>query len=205
MRQEAQGDGPGGRPPAGVVPLATAGRRRGAPRPCSCPSAPPGPAARAHSQPFEINRAKTENATGCTTNQEEPDCARPSAAPAARRPAGRSQPPGSAGVQQASSEGQLALLGPAGDRLGRDMEDVGHLGGTEVARSLDPGAGLALCHRASLSRVRAFGSRRRSARIWTGCTSDHDSADVRRRRLCRSPCRLQNEQGDYRDRPKQPP
>jgi hypothetical protein len=123
VRQEAQGDGPGGRPPAGVVPLATAGRRRGAPRPCSCPSAPPGPAARAHSQPFEINRAKTENATGCTTNQEEPDCARPSAAPAARRPAGRSQPPGSAGVQQASSEGQLALLGPAGHGLGRHVQD----------------------------------------------------------------------------------
>src|SRR5215218_1177720 len=27
------------------------------------------------------------------------------------------------------------------------MEDVGHLGGAEVARRLNPGAGLALCHR----------------------------------------------------------
>src|SRR5215216_8017876 len=55
---------------------------------------------------------------------------------------------------QGLEKGQLALLGPPGDRLGRDVQDIGHLGGAEVARSLDPGAGLALCHRASLSRVR---------------------------------------------------
>src|SRR5215211_3257657 len=49
-------------------------------------------------------------------------------------------------------EGQLAFLGPAGHGLGRDVQEVGHLGGMEVAGR--GGCGLAAglgCHGASLS------------------------------------------------------
>src|SRR5215217_4303640 len=73
-------------------------------------------------------------------------------------------------------EGQLAFLGPAGHGLGRDMQDVGHLGGPEVAGR--GGCGLAGglgCHGASLS----CGGLRLRCHAWCW-----------------------NEQDDYRDRTK---
>jgi hypothetical protein len=62
-------------------------------------------------------------------------------------------------------ERQLAFLSPARHRLGRDMEEVGHLGGVEVAGV--GGCGLAGglgCHGASLS----CGGRRRRCRARSG-------------------------------------
>jgi hypothetical protein len=69
-------------------------------------------------------------------------------APAAgSRRAPGSRPRVAAVPTQGLHERQLALLGPAGHRLGRDVQDVGHLGGQQVAGCL---AALALCsHRVS--------------------------------------------------------
>jgi hypothetical protein len=49
---------------------------------------------------------------------------------------------------QRPQERQLALLGPAGHRLGRHRQQLGHLSGQQIAGRLDTGVALALrCHR----------------------------------------------------------
>src|SRR5215217_5096791 len=48
-------------------------------------------------------------------------------------------------------EGQLALLGPAGHGLGGRIQDIGHLGGPQVAGIVGCGLAAGLgCHGASL-------------------------------------------------------
>src|SRR6266545_7410160 len=85
---------------------------------------------------------------------------------------------------QRPHEGQPALLGPAGDGLGRHMQNLGHLGGPQIAGRLHARGALALsCHRASFLEPEPDSP----AGARTGCPSDHDREDVRRRRSCRSP------------------
>jgi hypothetical protein len=78
--------------------------------------------------------------------------ARPSPPREVRWPGRGSRPLGSGGDHPGLQEGRLAFLGPAGHGLGRHVQEVGHLGGPEIARV--GGCGLAArsgCHGASLS------------------------------------------------------
>jgi hypothetical protein len=70
-------------------------------------------------------------------------------------------------------ERQLAVLGPAGHRLGRHVQDVGHLSRMEVAGKIRCGltAGLG-CHGASP--FRAADPEAVPGPKWTGCSSSHE-------------------------------
>ena len=83
-----------------------------------------GASSRQVTKPSRINQ-QTQNAT-CST-------LRSSSAPGAGRPARGSRLLGSGGGHQGLEEQQPAFLGQQGHGLGRHVQEVGHLGGMEVA------------------------------------------------------------------------
>src|SRR5215213_11087486 len=104
------------------------------------------------------------------------------------------------GVAAVAAEGleerQSALFGPAGHRLGRHVQEVGHLAGPQVARIVGCGLAAGLgCHGASL-RCR---TRQRDRARWTGCPCDDDGHLAAQ---TVSPCWMPDEQDDYQDQTK---
>jgi hypothetical protein len=76
---------------------------------------------------------------------------------------------------------QLAFLGPAGHGLGRDVQDVGHLGGPEIAEEVV--AALPLGWAATAHPFRAADAGGAPGPVVTGCWSDIDGDGPRHRRF----------------------